>query len=499
MIVIVALSLLFLVLYNLTLTYHYSYDALCYALDMEFGTLAGLFHPNHVLYSGLGKVLWKAAVGMGYATRALFLMQRVNAVVAALAVAVLAWTLIRRFGWAWGVVGAALFGVSQAFWIEVVDGGCYAWASLATCVLFALFIHSDTWAPFWLGVWHGVLILFHQLLVLATPAFLLKLERKKRIPYLAGLGVVAGGMYAAIATLFYGQSFHQAMRWMLGPARQPHGTAINFFFWFSFDFWHGLGQLWEGLVRAIVAPVTAHASVSAWLEQVIFALIALFVVVLDYRSLKSKHRVGEPFVALWVWVLTMNLFLLFYIPGAPRFRLMFLPVLIYLALEVFARFPSRGWGLGLAGILVAAVAFINFRDVIRPDSQPENNPHLLRTWWVAHTLKPGDTFLFKGRGSETIVNVYVAYFAPHIHGRSFRGYFFENPQGDLQELTAMVQNAQKAHQPIYIESTLFNPETQAEIDTMGKVPPGTVHAWMGRFRVLRELKCPDGYTIAEVR
>src|SRR4029077_9051285 len=165
--------------YHLTATFRFSYDGLCYALDAEFGPPTNLFHPNHLLYSFLSRGLFRLLIWVGHPVRAIYLMQAMNTVVAGTAVGFFFALLTQRFGWKRGLLGAVLLGFSNAFWTEAVDPGCYAWATLATCGLLALLLEPEILEPFWLGVAHGVAILFHQMLLLVIPAFLFRLGRRR--------------------------------------------------------------------------------------------------------------------------------------------------------------------------------------------------------------------------------------------------------------------------------------------------------------------------------
>src|SRR5437870_3660653 len=79
--------LFFWLLYQFTASRVFSYDGLCYALDVEFAPAANLFHPNHLLYSFVSYCIGRFFHLLGYTGRAIFLMQSVNVFVAAGAVA----------------------------------------------------------------------------------------------------------------------------------------------------------------------------------------------------------------------------------------------------------------------------------------------------------------------------------------------------------------------------------------------------------------------------
>ena len=79
---VISLSAFFVVLYRLTATRAFSYDGICYSLDAERAPLTNLFHPNHLLYSFIGRLVYILAALTGHPLRALPLMQGFNALIA---------------------------------------------------------------------------------------------------------------------------------------------------------------------------------------------------------------------------------------------------------------------------------------------------------------------------------------------------------------------------------------------------------------------------------
>ena len=151
------------------------FDGFLYALDFEFGSIGQLFHPGHLFYSFIMRLLLIVSHLFGYSGRALFLMQSANAWIGALAVAVLAKharsTDLARLSV--GFLFAALFGFESGILGEAIESGMLcAWPGLAS--VFA-FLRSSLRAPkenAWVvGLLHGFLILFHQLFILVIPAF----------------------------------------------------------------------------------------------------------------------------------------------------------------------------------------------------------------------------------------------------------------------------------------------------------------------------------------
>lgn len=464
-----ALFVFFWLLYQGTLSHQYTYDGLCYALDVEFGTPSQFFHANHLLYAWAYRGLYRFSQIFGYSGRAIYLMQSLNAFVGAGAVSILGWIVSRRFGLVRGLLGAAFLGVSNAFWSETTDPGCYAVACLASCLLLELLLQSHRLKPLWIGLVHGVLVLFHQMLVLVAPAFLVQLAPpRKWALYGVGLSLGAALPYALIARLYHGGSLGEAVYWALGPAGPAPGTKILSRFWWSLDLLPNAVKAWTGLAQSVVAQGLG-----------LHLLLALGLLAVVGWSI--RHR---AFPALWIWVLVLNLFQFFFYAGTPRYRILFLPPLLFIAAAA-----SRGVkipkALLAAWTALIAVALVNYTGSISPRTHP--GPDAVRTAWVKEQVSPSDFFLFAGRGPASIVNVYMAYFAPQVPARSMWGYLFLHPEGPMDELTQRVQATRRAGGRVFVEK-----------DLLERAPGGAVQRWLQALRPLRAKKGPDGYDLVQV-
>jgi len=472
------LFLFFWLLYQFTAVRAFSYDGLCYALDVEFAPPANLFHPNHLLYTFVSYGLWRFFHALGYAGRAIYLMQSVNAFVAAGAVICFYGTLRRRMAEIPAAAGAVLFGVSHAFWSEAVDPGCYAWAALATVLLMELLLRPEIGA-FRAGLAHGVLTLFHQMLILVVPAFAIEYAADFGF-YAVGLAVGAGLPYALIAAFYHGSSFRDALFWALGPAGPPPGVAIMSHYWWSTRLGADLAIWWGAFIESVTA--LPQETVIRWILEGLISAAAGWGI---YKSLKDQppnRQDRKPWLALWIWVLILNVFQFFFYPGALRYRILFLPPLIYLIAPPALPFKRTLLWVGSAGILFG-LALLNFQNSIYP--RMLSNVEADRAAWVRQELGPQDFFLFDGRGPDSIVNVYMAYFAPDRRARSLSGYLFEHSDGNLTSLMETLNGAQRAGGRIFVESAVLDaPELKA---------------WKGRLNPLEWSIGPDGYRIARVR
>ena len=484
-----SVSAFFIVLYDFTATRAFSYDGISYALAIERNAIAFLFCAYHLLHTVIGWLVFKVFIALGHPVRAVPLLQQINAVVGGCTVGFFFWLLSLKFSPWRALLGAAALGLGSAFWMEAVDPGCYAWASLASCVLLAVIIEGKDLSSFRVGLIHGATILFHQMLVLAIPALLVQRWKRRPGEYLAGVLISAGSVYAVVAAVFYGHSWHEAWMWLFGPAGWPANRPMEMMHWWNFRLLDNLAASWRGLIDSLFVPVPGTPLGFSILKQGLLISFLVWLVIASRNYFKGKKWIGDPLATLWIWVLVMNFVFVFYVPGTVRFRLLFLPALIYggLMLESQEKHRWMPWGLGA---VVACMALVNYHWGIAPQAQPENNTSLMRTLWVNHLLRPDDVFLFAGGSKDSIINIYVPYFAPEIKGRSLRGYFFANPHGDLMELRQLVHEARNNHRRVFVEAQLFNPETQKTLDAEQGLAPGSIQKWLESLGLRREWAGP---------
>ncbi len=436
----------FALLYGYTLAHHYTYDGLCYALDAERGPLVNIFHPGHLLYSITQRALWHGAAFLGYHGPALYWMQAVNVVVSAASVALLGVLISRKTTRVTAGAGAALFGVSYAFWSEAADPGCYAFAALAAVGTLWLLIEGPPEKSSWVGAAHGAMVLYHQMLILVAPAFLLRYSWK----YLIGLLVTAALPYAVVATVFHGTSLHDALYWALGPAGPPPGTPVLSSYWWSVDMWGNAKIFVSSLARACVGGEGPRAWVG-------YGVAATVVGMAVYRG---RHG------PLWVWLAALGAFEFFFAPGTLRFRILLLPPLIYLALA--GRKAVWMWG------VVAVVAAFNATPIYTKMQRPAD---AARVAWLRQVMTPSDFLVYSGKSPESITNVYFVYFAPRLSGQSLSGYFFTHKSGDWGDLNARLTDIKANGGRVFVEEKI----------------------WRSDYKKGVVLEGPDGYRLFQAR
>lgn len=493
------LFLIFLFLYLLTRTQGFTYDGLCYALDVEFASASNLFHPNHLLYTATSWVFWMVAQRLGFAGRAIDVMQALNAVVGAGAVAGFYLILRRKADRSPSVLAAALFGLSYAFWRESVDSGCYAWAGLAACLLVLLVDWARPDRAWAVGLLHGLIVLYHQMLILVAPCFLVLLgsqeETYPRTPkawgsYLLALATMVVIPYGLVAAQFHHESLSDALYWALGPAGPPPGAAVLSKTWWSLDLPSNLRLLWTAMVQSLVTPAAPAIGVGLGVLLVVGFLVGLGGLL--WRTAKRGAPVARTTVALLGIVVLLNLFQMFFAPGALRYRILFMPAWLALLVWNFSM-PKTRPAVGLGALVLVLLGLINFRSAIMPAHQQSTEAE--RTVWLRETVSPNDFLLFGGQGATSVRNVYLAYFAHGIPARSLYGYLFSNPNLDMRELEGRIQDTLKRGGRIFFEKELVSPEVLSMLTGGVASSNAVLLQWLTHWKVKGRVVGPAGYDL----
>jgi hypothetical protein len=207
-------------------------------------------------------------------------------------------------------------------------------------------------------------------------------------------------------------------------------------------------------------------------------------------------------VAVLAWIVAMNGFQFFWVPGIIRFRILFLPALIvwiFIAQEGLPEMaPKRDTKRALLFLcLILAIGLSNALGKILPATRIENNRDIVRSLWANQTMGPKDFFLFAGSGNS-IMNVVPPYFAPRVPSRSLYGYFFGNPQGDFGEIAITIDHTLRNGGTVHIEEQLFRKESWA-----GLAPNETItqilSQWFSQYQITERSFGPFQYRVARIR
>jgi hypothetical protein len=427
-----------LLVYLLFPTKNYYWDGIFFARVIETaqGFGAGLLHPNHLLYNVVGYVIYRVAWGMGLQWRAIELLQVANSCVSVLT-AFLVFRILRRtlqsryLAWALTLI----FAFSATWWKFSTDANAYILSVFFLLLAFNFTLPGAKSRPLLVAVLFSVATLLHQLAVIAFPVFVLalwwqsgRLEKKRRIVAILEFGILSFLLiFVTYCYCFYlltgTTSATRFARWI--TSYSPDAS-------FTFDFLSNLGYTLRGNVRLffnarlsllrglLSAPIIALIALLA-----MALLLWLFTLIRGLKSSKPKARkklsvlFAVPTVRLYLlWIGLYMVFLFFWLPHNTFYRLFYLPAIILLLGEFFARSnaPNRKPTYRL-GLFVVMMFLSNFLFFIYPNSHTEKYPPLSLALEMNRIWQPGTVVYFQSENSD---NNLVAYFNPSIEWRPVR-------------------------------------------------------------------------------
>ena len=199
----------------------YFFDGIYFAQTIEDSHRLNLFlfHPNHLLYTATGYMMYRGTQAADMHTRALDLLVLFNTVVSALAAITFMQVLLEISGSAYlSCVLTLAFAFSATWWRYSPNADAYVPAIFLLIVSFYLILPGRRSRPVGLALTHSLAMLFHQMSVLFYPVALAGLwlqstdaplkERLKRV-----------GIYTAIAVSVVVSAYCLVFR--LGTGRLP--------------------------------------------------------------------------------------------------------------------------------------------------------------------------------------------------------------------------------------------------------------------------------------
>jgi hypothetical protein len=446
----VFLAVLFL---NLSIrSLFYNFDGVACAIAVELSDFKHLVHGNHLAYGVVGWCFDKIWRFFGYQGRSALVLQTLDAVLGAAGAAVFS-SLLRRMGRGEreSVLAAAALAVSHAWWFWSLEAQVYMLGALFAA-LAAREALSEKPRPGIVGLWHAGAILGHVGHLMALPALLFVLARKKgpreAFPYLSSLFVAVAVPYIC-AGLFAVQpsSFNELKLWLLGSAAL---TTDRSFLWHSIPLSSAIPS-WSGMSLRIFTEFVGRQGF-ARSAGVVLAVLPLLAAA---RGAADKTR--ESFFWL-LWLAGYALLFIAWEPYTIVYRVSDLLALWALATMGLKALPARARLGALLAWTAGALAF-NLVYVVRPAADPANNPDLVEAEWTKISAPPEAWVLANGRGA-----VYIPYFA----GRrplNLR-YFTEE-----KALHAKLDELAKAGQAVYVSGrTLEEKGLRAKLERYGLKP-----------------------------
>jgi hypothetical protein len=392
-------------IYVMTLTANYFWDGITFASWIE-KVASGqdgatrLFHQNHLLYNGVGYVLYRVARGIGLSVRALTVLQLANAVFGSFAIALffqIAERMMRnRYA---AVLSSIVLGLSAVWWKLSTDADAYILSVLLILVcLKTLLGPSPRWYIAGLALAGAMLI--HELASLFLLAAIVAVFSSKNIRQklrfacgMCGLAwLITLIVYYACAATLHGMTDPLAVvRWAVSnPSRATlslnplHGLLTtprrNIDAIIGHDFAFFISR--RGVFSSIIASAT-----------IIAALVLAFKAVrtIDFLRLAHSVRPAARLMERWkqsvptliAWIIPYVVFLLFFEPEDFYYPLFYVPALALLFGLVLSNYhltsarssarSSANDSSGIGALAVVVLALFNLVFLIVPYMRQDSN------------------------------------------------------------------------------------------------------------------------------
>ena len=425
-----------LAVYLLLPTRNYYWDGVAFAINVEKQLpLRDTLHPNHLLYAAAHVWLYHAALLIGIKTRALFLMQFVNSLLAGAGVALVYRALRRRAIRTEGAIAGALaFAFAAAWWKFSTDADAYIPS------IFLLLCANDLLetrrSVVLAGVTHAAAMLFHELAFLFLPIALWRLkEPKKAASYAACSLVPAGIAYVLAYRVVCGRSRAAGLAgWVM--AHSPDSS-------FSWQPVRDFGLTLVGTLRLFFGGRLDQATADPFTIVGAAAMVACLVGLAVGWKRGGPFRFRIPPKDLLLWAGVYVAFLFVWMPQNTFYRLFYLAPLVLAACCAVKRTRADR----LLPWMVCGVLFLwNLVFAIYPQSRAENNVALRFALEQHEHWPPGTPIAFH-------------IFHPDLWTISYfnqQASWIGLDKMDLDRLEQNLADARQRGQPLWLEATAYD-------------------------------------------
>jgi len=407
------------VLYAAFPTRTYYWDGVLFALNIESvaqgqASAAILIHPNHLLYSAFGYLLYRTALACGLTLRAIAVLQIFNTL-ASTAAAALVYAIAKRMtrSAAAALFCAMLFAFGATWWKFSTDADAYV-VTILLLLLAIYFVLREPPQLILAAICHTVAMLFHQLAIFAYFAILAAIflqprwPKQKRVLICAAYALGTGACVGVAYWICYLQADHSAYPSL---ARYVSSYASDSGFTQSFrqilnSYLTSYVKLFFGGKLSLVKEYFSIASATS------FAICA---VALGYAVMRFRRPNAEPrmqvdrrsAIVLWAWLLPYAIFLASWDPGSAFHKLFVWPSMVLL---IGAYLASRRLPRLTAWIAITiAIAAWNFGAFIYPHSHDSADPVLVLAQKIDRELPKSATVYYSAFSPD---DWYLDYFAP---------------------------------------------------------------------------------------
>jgi hypothetical protein len=370
-----------------------------------------LLHPNHLLYNLLG---WVSYHALGERVRAVYVLQAINSVFAAVAFYWLSGIVARVTGSVRAaLLAGAFFAFSGTWWRFAVDADAYipSVTLLIACASLLLIDRKPRIVS--AALLHCGAMLLHQLAVFFFPAALVLLWRQQRRQrwrrcalYLAVAGSTTLAAYiGAFSVQSGGFSFPSFWRWITS-----HSEEVAF----SFSPGHNLVVSIRSWMQVLLAGRPGLVRYSDPLTIVLLLACAgalAFLLIAIGRgsrpSIAIYHRMLFAFAISWI--ATYAVFLFFWLPHNTFYKLFALPGIVLLLASCWKPGPNP-----IALPFVALIALCNLTFAIIPYSRATANEAVAFAFSLEQHLASGSIVYYSDLNTDDWL---VRYFNPQTTWR----------------------------------------------------------------------------------
>jgi hypothetical protein len=255
-------------------SYFFNFDGIACAVAVELSDFKHLVHGNHLAYGVLAWIFDRSWRILGYRGQAIIPMQMLSAILGALGAATVA-SIFKRSGKSnrESALGACALAVSYAWWFWSLEAQVYMLGALFASLAAREALGNKPRSAL-VGLWHAAAVLGHVGHLMALPAFVWLLTRKKTketlLSYLCSLLSVLALSYTAAALLAVRpSSLNDLKLWLLGSAALGVDRSFT---WHSSSPMHAL-QSWLTMTIKIFA--SGQKVLSLMIASVPLILVAI--------------------------------------------------------------------------------------------------------------------------------------------------------------------------------------------------------------------------------
>jgi hypothetical protein len=435
----ILLLLLPLFVYLFLPTRNFYWDGVAFAINIEnASSVAALVHPSHLLYNLGGAGLYRLSQMVGIHTRALYILQTVNSLLAGLCVPLFYKCLrLRNVSATLGVPAALVFAFSATWWKFATDANAYVPSIFFILCAYVLVERRNS--PVLAGLAHSGAMMLHELGLLFMPVALLRLRKDPRSMF----------AYAATAVIPVAAAYLMAYRAFSKDMALPpglfswvtsHAADSGFRFNPVTDAWFSIRATLRLFFGGRVGDFADNGISRAALAVLIVAA-ALFFVVL-WRTARTGQRLLAPPRHLVVWIGVYAAFLFVWMPENTFYRLFYLPPLIAILAVTLRDAPASRAGTWLLALVLLGW---NFCFLIYPQSWTNFNAPLRFALAQQNTWVPGTPIVYRVFHSDLWT---ISYFNPQTS-------WIGMDRTDLDDLERDLEYARGHNTPLWLEQDAY--------------------------------------------